>query len=304
MPIVQIMDVLTHILDTVRLKSSLYCRSELGSPWGLHFTQHPCAVFHVLYQGAGCVRIKDDASPMPLHAGDVVLLPGGEEHSILETANAPVFHHLRLDQWGECALMRWSNNPTAVLLCGTFDFEHPEMLPLLKQLPRVLHIPYTAGCTLSQVLALMAAEAEAERPAKQVVLRRLADILFIQIIQRWVEIEGVDHCGWLGALHDPIIEEALKLIHTQPQQPWTVASLARAVACSRSSFAARFRARVGEAPMEYLTRWRMQRAALLLSAQPSPQISEVAAQVGYSSAAAFSKAFKRQIGMAPKAYRR
>jgi len=296
-------DVLTHVLDTVRLKSSLYCRSELGSPWGLHFARHSCAVFHVLYQGCGSLQICGDADPIELGAGDVVLLPGGDEHSIVEMVDAPVLHSIRLDQWGECALMRWSDDPTAILLCGTFDFEHPEMLPLLKQLPRVLRIPHTEAGTLNQVLALMVVEAEAERPARQVVLRRLADILFIQIIQRWVEIAGVERCGWLGALHDPVIEEALRLIHTQPHQPWTVASLARAVACSRASFAARFRARVGEAPMAYLTRWRMQQAALLLGAQPSPSITEVAEQVGYRSAAAFSKAFKRQLGAAPKTYR-
>ncbi len=83
----------------------------------------------------------------------------------------------------------------------------------------------------------MAAEAEAARPGKEAVLRRLADILFIQIIQRWVELQGVERCGWLGALRDPLIGKALSLIHSQPQQPWTVAALARSVACSRSAFA-------------------------------------------------------------------
>lgn len=111
--------------------------------------------------------------------------------------------------------MRRSENPTAVLLCGTFDFEHPEMFPLLRQLPDVLHIPHREESALSSVLALMALEAEAERPATEVVLRRLADILFIEMIQRWVEIEGDERCGWLGALHDPLIEEALRLIYTQ-----------------------------------------------------------------------------------------
>lgn len=296
------MDLLTHILDTVRLKSSLYCRSELGSPWGLHFLPQSCAVFHVLYAGNGCLRIQGDSALRPLHAGGVVLLPGGEEHFILETPDAPVFHNLRLDQWGDCALMRWSDRPTAVLLCGTFDFAHPEMFPLLKQLPDVLYIPYEEGSTLNRILALMAAEAEAARPAREIVLRRLADILFIQIIQRWVELEGINQCGWLGALHDPVIQEALRLIHTQPAHPWTVASLAQAVACSRSAFAERFSARVGEAPMTYLTRWRMQRATLLLREQPALQIAEVAAQVGYHSAAAFSKAFKREFGVAPRTY--
>lgn len=295
-------DALTEILNAARLKSSVYCRSELGSPWGLHFAPRSCAVFHVLYQGSACFRMEAEESMLSIGQGDVLLLPGGEAHVLLETPDAPVFSNLELDQWGECALMRWSETPSAVVLCGTFDFEFAETAAFLKHLPRVMHIPYHPESTLNQTLTLMARESESARPAKEVVLRRLADILFVQIIQRWAELQGLDNSGWLGALHDPLIGKALNLIHAQPEHSWTVAGLARAAASSRSSFAARFTALTGEPPMEYLTRWRMQLAARLLE-QADARVSEVAVRVGYRSEAAFSRAFKRTFGVAPRQWR-
>ncbi|MGB9632246.1 MAG: AraC family transcriptional regulator [Chloroflexaceae bacterium] len=288
----------------MRLKSSVYCRSELGPSWGLHFAPCSCAVFHVLHRGNGYLCVKGDSGLLPLQAGDVVLLPGGEEHSILETPDASLCCNLAIDQWGECALMRWSDTPAAVILCGAFDFEHTGAYSLLKRLPRVVRIPCSEGSALNSILALMASEAEARRPAKEVVLRRLADILFIQIIQRWVEIEGVERSGWFGALHDPLIGKALELIHAEPQHPWTVASLARAVACSRSFLAARFTMLVGDPPMEYLRRWRIQMATRLLVENTHVSVGDIAVQIGYQSEAAFSKAFKRAMGVAPGAYRK
>ncbi|GAB4554071.1 MAG: hypothetical protein Fur0016_12290 [Anaerolineales bacterium] len=231
------------------------------------------------------------------------MLPKGHEHTLAETPNIPPLRNLELDQWGECALMRWSDAPTAVILCGTFDFEYLRAASLFRYLPDVIHIPYSPNSPLNRILTLMAEEAESQRPAKEVVLRRLADILFVQIVQRWVEIHGQQNSGWLGAFHDPLIGKALELIHLQPQHAWTVASLAQAIACSRSAFAARFSALVSEPPMEYLTRWRMQIASRLLAEDPALPIGEIAARVGYRSEAAFSKAFKRLLGVAPMTYR-
>ncbi len=297
------MDSLTHILNLARLKSSVYCRSELGSPWGLHFAPRSCAVFHVLHRGNGFFRAAGTTEWLPIHEGDLLLLPHGQEHALLETPDTPPLRNLELDQWGECALMRWSDAPGAVLLCGTFDFEYVHAASLFHYLPDVIHIPYSAERPLNRVLELMADEAEAQRPAKEVVLRRLSDILFVQIVQHWVEMQGAQDSGWLDAFHDPLIGKALALMHSQPHHAWQVASLARALACSRSTFASRFTALVGEPPMEYLTRWRMQIASRLLIEDPSLRIGDIAARVGYRSEAAFSKAFKRLMGVAPIAYR-
>lgn len=300
------MDTLTHVLNTMRLKSSVYCRSELGSPWGLHFARRPCAVFHVLHRGTGYLQAAGESALLALEEGDVALLPGGDEHLLIENPGAPIFRNLELDQWGECALMRWSEQPAAVVLCGTFDFEHVETFSLFNYLPRVLIVQrrHSANSALNSVLEMMAAEAQAQRPAREVALRRLADLLFIQIIQHWVETRGVEQAGWLGALRDQTIGESLALMHSQPDHPWTVADLARAVKYSRSSFAARFTALVGEPPMEYLTRWRLQLAIRLLREHPAMPMSQIARSVGYSSEAAFSRAFKQKLGAPPGSYRR
>ncbi len=297
------MDSLTHALNLFRLRGSLYCRSELGTPWGIRFNTHPCAVFHVLHEGQGVLSLPHDQEQYHLNKGDIILLPRGDEHTIQETPFIPVSASVQLTQWGECAIMRWSQQPVAVLLCGTFEFENEGVAWFLKRLPRVIHIKGCEAQGLSRVLALMAEEAEANRLGKTLVLRRLSDILFVQIVQHWVEQNGIAASGWLGALHDPLIRKALDLIHTQPEQTWTVSSLARATAMSRSAFAARFRDLVGEPPLKYLTRWRMQVAAQLLTHQPKMSLCAVAEQVGYTSEAAFCKTFKRMTGQSPLSYR-
>jgi AraC-like DNA-binding protein len=188
-------------------------------------------------------------------------------------------------------------------LCGAFDFEHRGGHPLFDLLPRVLHIPHAAGHSFDAILSLMAIEAESARPGKETVLRRLADILFIEVLRHWVDRQGAETRGWLGALRDPHIGQSLALIHGQPERAWAVKTLASEAALSRSAFAARFSALVGEPPLQYLTRWRMRMAARLLRTQ-SLGIAEVAQRVGYASEVAFSKAFKRELGVAPGAYRR
>jgi AraC-like DNA-binding protein len=296
------MDVLSDVLHSLHMRSTLYCRSELGEPWGLHFAAVEHAVFHVLHAGSGFLCLPGETALHPIAAGDVVLLPRGEEHILVSAPGAPLFQNLRLDQWGECVVMRWSTPPQAVVLCGTFDLDSQRDHPLLELLPRVLHVRSGEIPGLPAMLALLAVEAEASRPGKATVLVRLADILFVQIVRYWVETQGSHVRGWLSALADRDISQSLSLIHTRPDQSWTVAELARELAMSRSAFAARFSQIVGEPPLRYLTRWRMQVARRLLRDQQL-DIQEVALRVGYDSAAAFSKAFKRELGVAPGSYR-
>jgi AraC-like DNA-binding protein len=152
-------------------------------------------------------------------------------------------------------------------------------------------------------LQFIAWEVAAGKPGAHTVVSRLADILFIQIVRGYLAGLPEDATGWLGALKDQQIGAALTLIHQNPERDWTVLALAEQVAMSRSAFAARFNRIVGEPPLHYLTRWRMQKAAGLLR-EGQASLAEIAEQVGYDSEAAFSKAFKRAIGSAPGAYRR
>jgi len=149
---------------------------------------------------------------------------------------------------------------------------------------------------------LVKAEASANQLAAETVIRRLSEILFIQAVRTFISTVDDGKRGWFSALKDPQIGQALALIQRQPDEPWTVESLACCVSLSRSAFSAKFKQLVGESPMQYITRVRLTKAAALLRTYPATLI-EVALSIGYDSEVAFSKAFKRQFGIAPGAYR-
>jgi AraC-like DNA-binding protein len=187
--------------------------------------------------------------------------------------------------------------------CGSFEFQSPAESPLLSLLPPLIHIRGEAEEWLASALQLLVYEARHARPGAKAMISRLTDVIFVQAVRIWMANQPADEAGWLGALRDPRIGAALGLIHRAPERAWSVSALAREVAMSRSPFAARFTALVGEPPLAYLTRWRMHLAMSLLRSD-TLSVSEVARRVGYESAAAFSKAFKRRFGLAPGASRR
>jgi len=152
-------------------------------------------------------------------------------------------------------------------------------------------------------LRFMAAEARELRPGGETVITRLADILVIQAIRSWIARDPAAQTGWLGALRDQQIGRAIALVHRDPARNWTVASLAMAVGMSRSAFAARFSQLVGEPAVRYVTRWKMH-AALMWLKEENAALSEIASRLGYESEAAFSRAFKRVVGISPGAARR
>lgn len=302
------MDVLTNVLNELHLQSTLYCRSELRDPWALYFASTKVATFHVIDRGACWLLLDDQAEPVALSSGDLIVLPHGAGHRIGTTPATPLLATIQLDQDVpvECEVQRFSEAPQTVLLCGLFDFAHENGHPLLALLPPLLHIKGEQGraaAWLDTTLRFLAVEAGSSTPGAATLVRRLADILFIQAIRTWVMQEHSEARGWLGALRDPQIGAALSAIHHELANPWTVEALATRVAMSRSAFAARFSALVGEGPLQYLTRWRMRAAARLLSAGRLG-VGEVAQHVGYVSEIAFSKAFKRTLGVSPGAYRR
>ena len=156
---------------------------------------------------------------------------------------------------------------------------------------------------LASALRFLAAEAGALQPGGEAAITRLADILVIQVIRAWLARDPAAPTGWLGVLRDERIGRALALIHRDPARAWTVAALASEVAMSRSAFAARFAALVGEPPMRYVARWRMLAAHTRLR-EDGASLGELAERLGYQSEAAFSRAFKRIMGVPPGAARR
>jgi AraC-like DNA-binding protein len=190
------------------------------------------------------------------------------------------------------------------LICGAVQIDHPAARDLVELLPSLIHIKTWNSPNaewMHSSLRLMAAEANSRQPGGETVVTRLADILVIQAIRTWLVEHPESRRGWLGALSDDRIGPALLLIHREPSKNWTVASLAESVSMSRSAFSARFTALVGESAMQYVTRWRMHVAGAWLR-DTEMTAAECGAKLGYNSEAAFSRAFKRFLGVPPGAW--
>jgi AraC-like DNA-binding protein len=302
------MDPLAEVLRDLRLASSFFARTDARAPWGVAFSLEDGPSFHVVVSGHGCLHL--DAERIALGAGDLVVLPRGESHHLTEPADSPAIPLAALlsRQIGDNAAfcqIGGSGDPS-LLICGRVRFAGPIANPLVEFLPRMLLLRRdqrgSANEWLDTTLLMLGAEATSLRPGAAAIMTRLTEILVLQTIRTWLEHDLDQQRGWLAALRDPDIGQALALIHRQAEDPWTVTTLANAVHLSRSIFSERFTRLVGESPMRYLTRWRMQLASTWMREDHlSP--SEVAFRLGYSSEAAFSRAFKRHVHMTPGAIR-
>ena len=191
-------------------------------------------------------------------------------------------------------------------MCGGFQFEDRAANPLLASLPPIIHLRgrhRVADGWLNLTLAFLAEEAASNRPGAETMMIRLADLLFIEAVRTYVSAPGTPKHGLAAALRDPRIATAIASINRQPEAKWDIRRLARQAAMSRAAFADRFKTLVGESPISYVTRCRMSRAIALLAGGELP-VSQVAARVGYESEASFGRAFKRDVGVSPAAYRK
>ena len=295
------------------MSGTCYFRSELTAPWGLGIPPMPdCLWFHVVTTGAALLEVDDEGAPRPLRPGELALVPHGTGHRLRDAADTPtpsvlgIPHDFVTDRYA--IIRHGGGGPATTLVCGAVRFDHPAARSLIGLLPATIHLTETGPGAdlgsewLAATLRMMAAEAARLRPGGETVLTRLSDVLVIQAIRAWLETRPGGHTGWLGALRDPQIGRALALVHRDPARDWTVATLATECAMSRSAFAARFTELVGEPAMQYVTRWRMQTALQELGSGRHT-VAELAGRLGYRSEAAFSRAFKRVVGIAPGAAR-
>ena len=298
------------LLQSVHLRSSVYFRPELGAPWGFSLSDHGTA-FHIVAEGKCWLQVAGATPPVKLVEGDFVVVPRGDKHTMCDSAASTIVDFFDLakrsapDDKG--VFRAGGNGVITKLVCGGMQFDNGATDPLLAVLPPLIHVKGKGGkgatwlqATISQVLE----ELDSSGAGAQAVVTRLADILFIKAVRTYFE-QNIDAAkyGWLAAIRDPHIGPALAQLHARPQEAWTVASLARQVALSRSLFAERFSELVGEPPLRYLKRLRLNAAAISLRST-SDKLSAIAAHAGYESAAAFTKAFKRSLGKAPGEYRR
>lgn len=302
-------DPLGEALHFLHMSGLFYTRSEFTAPWGLALPAMPnCLMFHVVTSGH-CLLVVDEAEGQLLQPGDFALVPHGDGHELLSAADAPVsqLFDLPREHISERyeVLRHGKGGGATSMICGAVRFDHPAALQLIQLLPRIIYINSWQSPQMEWIqstLRLMAMEAAELRPGGETIVTRLADILVIQAIRSWIAEDPAAQTGWLGALQDKQMGQIILLIQREPARDWSVASLANEVAMSRSAFAARFKELVGESPMQYVTRWRMH-VALSSLRDENISVGELAARTGYQSEAAFSRAFKRFIGISPGAAR-
>jgi AraC-like DNA-binding protein len=306
-------DALTDILHTIHLQSTILGTAHFTAPWSICIPDEDEdeATIHVVMQGQCWLLLEQQSQQIPLEVGDLVILFQSQEHIICDDPTSPT---VKLEKViaqkpdpGYKRIAYGGNGSLTQLVSGTFKFcSDPSCNPLLLALPPFIHIKNKKGqftSWLEKTLQFIAAEIEINQLGCQCVLSRLADVLLLQAIRAYVADLPIDRSNWLRALTDIEISVALSLMHHQPGFSWTVGSLAEAIPMSRSAFAERFNQVVGQPPMQYLTTWRMIKAANLLR-ESKLGVRDIATKVGYASEVAFSKAFKRWAGIAPGNYRR
>jgi len=306
-------DALTDILQSIHLQSTILGTALFTTPWSIRIPNddHDEATIHVVMQGQCWLFLESRSQPIRLEAGDLVILLQGQEHVLCDDPASPTVDLeaviARKPDPGYKRLAYGGGGSLSQLVSGTFKFRGDRTHnPLLSALPEFIHVKSEGGQLipwLETTLQFIASEIEVNQLGCQCVLSRLADVLFIQAVRAYVAGLPVNRANWLRALTDTEIGVVLSLIHHYPNRAWTVASLAGQLSMSRSTFAERFSQLVGQPPMQYLTTWRMVKAAELLR-ESQFGIREIGAQVGYKSEVSFSKAFKRWAGTAPGIYRR
>lgn len=312
-------DVLSDVLRTVRLTGAVYFSIDASAPFAAEalpageVAPHVMPgidhviEYHLITRGSCWGGIVGE-EPVLLQEGDIIAFPHGDPHTI--SSSPGMRGRLSLDGYRRPVgsqlpflLREGGGDERTQMVCGFVGCDARPFNPLLATLPRVLRVSARDGGGWLEALARLAvSESSAGRTGGECVLARASELMFVEVIRRYVASLPPEQTGWLAGLRDPFVGRALAALHDRPAEPWTVESLAKEAALSRSALAERFAHLVGEAPMQYLTRWRMQLAATLLRTR-NVSVFEAAVEVGYASEAAFSRAFKKVVGVPPAAWR-
>lgn len=315
-------DVLSNVLRTVRLAGAVFHYVEATPPWSAITSSTKKAVsrampdashqifYHVVIEG-DCYAIVKGKPPVRMEAGDVIVFPHGDAHVM---ASDPAIKpsedeispppHTQLPFFLKAGPE--NQNQKTTIVCGFLGCDARPFNPLLSTLPRVLHVKASntpKAVWLNHFTNYAAMESRDKRTGGEAVLAQLSELLFVEVVRIYLDSLPPEQTGWLAGLRDPYIGQALSLLHERPAHSWGLEELAHEVGLSRSVLAERFAHLLGQPPMQYLTQWRMQIASGLL-ARGSGKIAQVAAEAGYDSEAAFSRAFKKFVGVSPVEWRK
>jgi AraC-like DNA-binding protein len=314
-------DVLSQVLRVVRLEGALFFNGEFSAPWCLSSSRSSAIapylspgarhliIYHFLTEGRAYARLRDGRREQ-LTAGDILIFPHGDAHVLgnglpekpvdsLLTFAKNLTQGLKLARFGD-------GGEITRFVCGFMACEPRLSEVFLAGLPPMLKVHVTeepAGQWLEHSIRFSVGEVDGSHAGSGLVLAKLSELLFVETLRRYISALPPDQIGWLAGARDPIIGQALALLHKEPAHPWTIANLARLVGLSRTRLAERFRHFLGESPMAYLAQWRLKLGAEILQSTED-SVAEVAATVGYGSEASFNRAFKREFDCPPAQFRR
>jgi AraC-like DNA-binding protein len=316
-------DALSDVLKTVRLTGAAFFEIVAQAPWAigspplqiilpkiLPGADHLIA-YHVVTEGS-CVATALGGEPVPLTAGEVVVFTNGQPHIMSSDsgmhADPTMPDAVEIATAGKlpyCINCGGDGPTSAKLVCGYLACDAQPFNPLLENLPPVIkggdaRVDGTGW--VAQFIRFAVAESKEKRSGAESVLTRLSELMFIDVLRRHIETLPPDQSGWLAGLRDPPVGKVLSLMHARPAHGWTIEELGREAGLSRSVLAERFAGLVGIPPMQYLAKWRMQIASEMLIGS-NANLASIAAAIGYESEAAFSRAFKKMIGVPPSAWR-
>ena len=289
-------DLLSDFLQQSQVRASVFATPSVCGAWRINTTGMHRLGFHLVARGGCWLHMRGFAAPVPLHAGDLLMIPGDHWH-VLSPELDLEDDQMRLTEEGE--------GPRTDLICGSISLSDAGADALLRSLPQLVLLRTEEdepGTRLESLARLMAVEARRQDNGRQVVLDRLSDVLLIMVLRHVME-RGLVRGGMLAAIADPRLSRALAAMHSDPGHAWTLITLAERAGMARTAFAQRFAAVVGDTPMNYLVSWRMQQAERLLRDRRL-SVAQVAEQFGYSTEAAFRRAFKRLRGVGPGEVRR
>jgi AraC-like DNA-binding protein len=299
----QIVDVLTYLLQRSRARGAAFAHTTVHGDWGVRFPAGPRISVHAVVAGEAHRWADAPDRSLRLVPGDIVLVRESTPHQMASAPGARCipFADLPLDPTGRRRVAA-GDGPSTVFFCGAYDFEGDLCRSTLEALPATFRLRPEPGSTLRATMDLLGREMLRDEPGQQALLDRLLDVALVQVLREHFTARDAHAPAWFRASSDPHVGAALRALHADPARQWTVADLAAAAALSRSAFARRFTELLGEAPLTYLTQWRMALARERLR-DSDQRLAAIAQSLGYGSEFAFAAAFKRHHGAAPGRWR-
>jgi AraC-like DNA-binding protein len=299
------MDTLSNVLSLLNVRSSASSSLRAGGAWAIRFSPLAGIKFNAVAEGSCWLAVDGVRAPIRLQAGDCFLLTGGRRFVLASDLALPTVDAGEVFAHPVDGVVRYGEPLDLFMIGGRFTLDPSDAAMLMDALPPIVHVEGTStqAATLRWVLTQLATELSGAQPGAQLMAEHLSHVMLVQVLRSFLASETGPTSGWLAALSDPKIAQAIHLMHEDPARRWTLKHLASAIGVSRSAFALRFRTLVGTPPLDYLLQWRMRLARKALR-DDTASVSSIGLSLGYTSESAFSSTFKRVTGQSPLQYRR